>query len=212
LGKFELFLLLIGIGALAFFSQMPTAHVPPASASSQQASQLPVPKPSAPVIGRGTFDGLPILARFSSDSFQVVDGDSIRIATADAGEVDLRLASIDAPEWNQTGGQAAKLHLEAITAGRRATFLQTDTDRYQRAVVFMFVDVPSLEDVTMRTQEINAQMVADGFAWHAVKYSSSERLNRLEVIAKAKRLGLWVDPNPQPPWEYRDRKHRAVAD
>ena len=202
MGKFELFLLLIGIGALAFFSQMPTADVPSAGAPNQQAS----PKQSGQVGGLGTFDGFPILARFASDSFKVVDGDSIRMVTVDAGEVDLRLASIDAPEWNQTGGQAAKRHLEALTTGRRATFLQTDTDRYQRAVVFMFVDAPSTDGLSVRPQEVNAQMVADGFAWHAVKYSSSDRLNQLEATAKAKRLGLWADPDPQPPWEYRDRK------
>ena len=211
MGKFELFLLLVGIGALAFFSQMPAAQDPSSGTLSQPVlhqpvSQQPVPKQSDQVGGQGTFDGFPILARFSSDSFQVVDGDSIRMVNPETGKVELRLASIDAPEWNQTGGQAAKRHLEAITTGRRATFLQTDTDRYQRAVVFMFVDVENPDGASFRPQEVNAQMVADGFAWHAVKYSSSERLNRLEATAKAKRLGLWADPNPQPPWEYRARK------
>ena len=205
MGKFEIFLLLIGIGALAFFSQMPTANVAtdgsPTGVANQQVVQQTVQ-----ANGVAEYEGVPVLARFVADSFKVVDGDSIRMLTADAGEVDLRLASIDAPEWNQTGGQAAKRHLEALTAGRRATFLQTDTDRYQRAVVFMFVNAPNSNGVAAGQLEVNSQMVADGFAWHAIKFSSSERLGQLEASAKAKRLGLWADPNPQPPWEYRDRQ------
>ena len=205
MGKFEIFLLLIGIGALAFFSQMPTANVAtdgsPTGVANQQVVQQTVQ-----ANGVAEYEGVPVLARFIADSFKVVDGDSIRMLTADAGEVDLRLASIDAPEWNQSGGQAAKRHLDALTAGRRATFLQTVTDRYQRAIVFMFGNAPNSNGVAAGQREVNAQMIADGFAWHAIKYSSSERLKKLEASAKAKRLGLWADPNPQPPWEYRDRE------
>jgi len=205
--KFEILLLLVGIAALAVFSQMPPGNVNTQSGAPNVPPQSQtLPNGSVPAGGLGTFDGVPILARFSADSFKIVDGDSIRLMTADAGEVDLRMASIDAPEWNQTGGQAAKRHFQSLTAGRRATFLQTDTDRYKRAVVFMFVDPLNSDGAFTQSQEVNAQMIADGFAWHAIKYSSSGRLNQLEAYARAKRLGLWADPHPQPPWEYRDRK------
>ncbi len=198
--KFEIFLLLLGVGALAFFSQMPVSDV------ATDGSQPPVRPQVQQGSGVGQYDGHQVLAHFSASIFKVVDGDSIRMMTADAGAVDLRLASIDAPELNQAGGRAAKKHLETITAGRTATFLQTDTDRYQRAVVFMFVNDLNSGDVSGGQQEVNAKMVADGFAWHAIQFSSSDRLARLEGAAKAKRLGLWADVNPQPPWVFRDQK------
>lgn len=204
MGKFEIFLLLLGVMALAFFSQMPMEDV----ATSR--SQTGIGAPQIPQIERqqsgGQYEGDPVVATFSSDSFKVIDGDSIRIRTVDAGEIDLRLASIDAPELNQANGRAAKRRLEAITAGRTATFVQTDTDRYQRPVVFMFVNASNSAGTSGGQREVNAQMVADGFAWHATQFSSSERLAELEASARAKRLGLWADPNPQPPWDYRDRK------
>ena len=210
MGKFEIFLLVLGVGLLVLLSQMPTDNLAIAGSSTgtanPQASQRLVLRESGQASGWGEFEEIPVLARFSADAFKVVDGDSIRISTADAGELDLRLAAIDAPELNQAGGQAAKRHLKAITAGGRATFLQTDTDRYQRAVVFMFVDRPNSTGGSVRQQEVNAQMIADGFAWHAIKFSSSDRLTKLEASAKSKRLGLWADANPQPPWEYRGRK------
>lgn len=203
MGKFEIFLLLLGVGLLAFFSQMPNSSTGGAYPEAPQRSEVRGPGLAR---GLGEFEGVPILARFSAASFKVVDGDSIRILTADAGEVDLRLASIDAPEWNQTGGRAAKKHLEALTSGRTATFFQTGTDRYQRPVVFMFVDGLKSGAVSGEQLEVNAQMVADGFAWHAIKFSSSERLAQLEASARSERLGLWAASDPQSPWEYRDRE------
>ena len=207
--KFELFLLILGIGALAIFSQMPMGDW---TASTEPNASLPAPEVSANPGSGGGFgqiEGLPILAQFSASDFSIVDGDSIRLkanpAVAGGSQaIDLRLASVDAPELNQTSGQAAKRHLQLLTAGRSATFLQTDTDRYKRPVVFMFVGVPSAG--TAGTMDVNAQMVADGYAWHAVSFSSSERLESLQQQAKMRRVGLWAEGNPVPPWEHRKRK------
>lgn len=199
MGKFEVFLLGVGVVALVIYGQMP--------AQDQQAS-APVFQSSQ---GDGDIYGFPIVAQFWADVFDVVDGDSIRLTTAN-GRVDLRLASIDAPEWSQRSGQAAKRHLEQLTSGRRATFFQIDTDRYDRPVVFMVVSGNSASDRSAapfgdhRQIDVNAQMVADGHAWHAIAYSSSERLAAFERQAMEKRLGLWADANPVPPWEFRARK------
>ena len=198
MGKFELLLLIVGIGALVFFSQMPMQNWP---GDVQPAVVLTQNQRSS---GVEEIYGFPVLAQFSATDFKVVDGDSIRLQTSDAGEIDLRLASIDAPELNQSDGRSAKQHLERLTAGRTATFLQTDTDRYQRRVVFMFVTVAN--GGMQQPMEVNAQMVADGYAWHSVKYSSREQLSWLQQQAKEKRLGLWEKSNPMPPWDYRNRK------
>ena len=198
MSKFDILLLIVGFGALVFFSQMPMQGLP------TDVQPAVVLNPDQQANGPDQIYGFPVLARFSVTQFKIVDGDSIRLQTSDGGEIDLRLASIDAPELNQTSGKSAKQHLEALTAGRTATFLQTDTDRYQRRVVFMFVTVASGE--LLQTMEVNAQMVADGFAWHSVKYSNREQLSWLQQQAKQNRLGLWATLNPVPPWDYRDRK------
>ena len=198
MGKFEILLLVVGIGALVFFSQMPMQDLPsevqPAIVLTQGQQRN----------GLREIYGFPIVAQFSATNFRVVDGDSIRLQTNDAGEIDLRLASVDAPELNQMDGQSAKQHLERLTVGRTATFLQTDTDRYKRPVVFMFVTVAG--GGGQQAMEINAQMVADGYAWHSVNYSSREQLTQLQQQAKNLRLGLWASPNPVPPWDYRASK------
>jgi hypothetical protein len=40
--------------------------------------------------------------------------------------------------------------------------------------------------------------------WHFVRYAPHDReLARLEAEARKARVGLWSDPNPIPPWEWR---------
>jgi endonuclease YncB( thermonuclease family) len=46
-------------------------------------------------------------------------------------------------------------------------------------------------------------MVKEGKAWHYWKYSKSAELIRAEAEAKAGKKGLWSNPNPMPPWEFR---------
>jgi endonuclease YncB( thermonuclease family) len=46
-------------------------------------------------------------------------------------------------------------------------------------------------------------LVAQGFARVYRKYSDDAALLKLEAVAEQKGLGLWADPNPIPPWEWR---------
>lgn len=44
------------------------------------------------------------------------------------------------------------------------------------------------------------------------QYSKEEvRLKALEAMAKEKKIGLWRDKNPVPPWEFRKRKREKSA-
>jgi endonuclease YncB( thermonuclease family) len=54
---------------------------------------------------------------------------------------------------------------------------------------------------------VNHTLVRDGWCWRDRKYAPSDtRLEMLEAVAKAARHGLWADPKPVPPWEWRKRK------
>jgi endonuclease YncB( thermonuclease family) len=58
-------------------------------------------------------------------------------------------------------------------------------------------------------------MVADGLAWHYVRYSKDARLAAAEREARAAGEGLWADKAPVPPWEWRasekGRKRQAAG-
>jgi endonuclease YncB( thermonuclease family) len=52
---------------------------------------------------------------------------------------------------------------------------------------------------------VNLEMVKMGMAWQYDKYSKSAVLRRAQSEAKAQKRGLWRDPFPVPPWEFRRR-------
>ena len=69
-------------------------------------------------------------------------------------------------------------------------------DRYKGMVGIIYLD----------KRDINLEMVRGGWAWAYREYLdrpyASAYLNA-EKEARGKRSGLWIQANPQPPWEFR---------
>jgi micrococcal nuclease len=52
--------------------------------------------------------------------------------------------------------------------------------------------------------EVNHMLVKDGWCWWYRKYAPRDTvLEGLEKEARDVRKGLWADPHPVPPWEWR---------
>ena len=127
----------------------------------------------------------------------VADGDTITIKT-DAGKMKIRLFAIDAPEKSQPYGPQSTGILKALIGGSYVQARVMATDRYGRKVATVFCD----------KQDINAEMLRLGAAWHFKKYHHPssplyERYDDIERSARNNRKGLWNRDNPTPPWEYR---------
>jgi endonuclease YncB( thermonuclease family) len=53
---------------------------------------------------------------------------------------------------------------------------------------------------------VNHALVKDGWSWWYRKYAPGDTvLKKLEADAREAKLGLWADPHPVPPWEWRHR-------
>ena len=128
---------------------------------------------------------------------RVHDGDTITVLEAKK-EFRIRLDGIDAPELNQAYGKASKRFAWDFAFGKRAVVRVSGIDRYGRYLGEVFVGGHSL----------NRAIVAAGLAWQYRQYSKDPVLAALEARARAGRLGLWKDPNPLPPWDFRKRKGR----
>jgi endonuclease YncB( thermonuclease family) len=46
-------------------------------------------------------------------------------------------------------------------------------------------------------------MIATGNAWHYEDYSRDPSLAALQSQAQSQQLGLWAQPNPVAPWDFR---------
>ena len=125
----------------------------------------------------------------------ITDGDTIKVLKDDKEQVKVRLVEIDAPEKKQAFGNRSKQALSDYCFNKVATLTDKGKDRYGR----------TLARVTCNGVDVNAEMVRVGMAWVYDKYVTDRSLYTLQDEAKAARRGLWADPDPMPPWEWRHR-------
>ncbi|WP_434778895.1 thermonuclease family protein [Neisseria sp. Ec49-e6-T10] len=156
---------------------------------------------------------------------KIQDGNNIFCLSSENKQIKVRLWGIDAPDLNQNFGKESAQILSKILshAPLNLEVFGYDSDgrtlseiKYQ-----VYVDCPppsKLEDGTM-IQEIgcmekpptnaNWEMIYRGYAWT----NPSHKLNNAnkfyieaERIARKDKRGLWADPNPISPWEWRKAK------
>lgn len=129
----------------------------------------------------------------------VTDGDTLVLLDAKRVQHKIRLSGIDAPEKAQPFGDRSKASLSALAFDQDVTADCPKKDRYGRDVCV----------VVVRGKDIGLAQVADGMAWWYQKYAKQQTsearvdYEAAEFSAKAKRLGLWADKNPVPPWDWR---------
>ena len=133
----------------------------------------------------------------------ITDGDTITVLDEDQQkERKIRLMGIDTPEKAQPFGQNAKQSLSDLVFGRSVNVEWQKLDRYERIV----------GKVLINGQDANLEQVRRGLAWHYKKYErEQEPLDRAtysqaEIEARMSNRGLWSDPTPIPPWDWRKSK------
>lgn len=164
---------------------------------------LPVPPlgPSGPVLpkARPVPPGTPASGEtFDAQVTAVSDGDTLRLVRGDK-EFKCRLAEVDAPEKAMPYGPEAGARLSQLVMGRTVTVKVREVDQYGRLVVW----------VTLGGELLHRRLLAEGQVWWYRYYSKDPSLGELEAQAKAARRGLWADPNPEAPWEWR-RRNRGM--
>ena len=126
---------------------------------------------------------------------KVVDGDTFDMKYGNE-KIRIRLYGIDAPERGQPFNMKAKEFIAELIAGKEVRVVIRNKDRYGRFV----------GDVYLRDgKHINAEIVRAGYAWHFRRYSDDPELARLETEAHQAKRGLWQDPKPVAPWDFRRR-------
>lgn len=139
-------------------------------------------------------------ADFSGQVVAVTDGDGIKVMHNGRAEP-VRLRGIDCPEKRQAFGTRAKQATSALAFGHQVTVHPTGKDKYKRTLATVI-----LPD----GMNLNHELVSQGYCWWFRKYAPTDsELEKLEQSARALRKGLWVDPNPVPPWEYRKAQRRS---
>lgn len=127
---------------------------------------------------------------------EVLDGDSLRLRT-ESGNVEVRLADIDAPELRQPLGRDARTSLREMCLLKLATVESRGKDRNGR----------TLGSVQCPGVDANAEQVKRGMAWVFYRYAPKDSpLYTHEREARLAIRGIWADPNAIPPWDWRRQK------
>jgi len=182
--------------AIATATQPPAAAVSPASSP---ASSFPTPiSPSstpaqpvsvAPMQSSANRSVGPHLWRVVG----VHDGDTVTCLDESNQQQKVRLAEIDAPEIGQDYGKVSREVLAEMVFGKTVEVTEDGKDRYGRWIGHL----------SSNGVDVNRQMVATGNAWHYVDYSRDTSLAALQSQAQSQRLGLWAQPSPVAPWDFR---------
>lgn len=139
------------------------------------------------------------LTVFSGKVIGIKDGDTFEVLYEGQPER-VRLAEIDCPEKSQPFGNNAKQFASDLCFGQNVTVSSDGKrDRYGRIVGTV---------ITEGGGNVNEALVKAGLAWHYKAYSESAALSEMELQARSRKIGLWADENPTPPWEWRKKKHK----
>lgn len=126
----------------------------------------------------------------------VHDGDTITGLDEDQKQFKIRLDAIDAPELGMAFGQASRKALSEKVLGKQVEVIVKTKDRYGRTVGHVLLD----------KRDMNLEMIEEGMAWHYAHYDHNKRLAEAEQEARGNRIGLWRDPQPVSPWDWRKAK------
>lgn len=133
-------------------------------------------------------------AAFQAPVIAITDGDTIKVLE-DGHPVRIRLAGIDCPEKKQPFGTRAKQFTSDMVFGQTVEIEPQGLDRYGRTIAVI---------ISQDGQNLNQQLVKAGLAWWYVRYAPhDETLAAYQGEAQQAHRGLWADPNPIAPWDWR---------
>ena len=128
-----------------------------------------------------------------------MDGDTFKLLTKASTVIRVRLANIDCPEKKQDfSAKATEFTSKAIFGKTVAVHVQSK-DRYKRYIANVIYN---------DSLSLCHELVKNGLAWHYIKFSKDKTLKQMEDAARQAKVGLWKDPNPMAPWEWRDSRRK----
>ena len=122
---------------------------------------------------------------------KVVDGDTL-VVVCEKFRRTVEIDGIDAPELRQPWGKETRNFVRSMVGGERVEIqvVEGDADTV-RARVFV------------NGADLSEMLVGRGLAWVA-QDSADAALLTLGSKARELPCGLWLDPHPQAPWEFRN--------
>jgi endonuclease YncB( thermonuclease family) len=123
---------------------------------------------------------------------KVYDGDTIEVIYARV-RTKVRLYGIDCPERTQNFGKEARDFTRKMVFKKKVEVTPVSRDRHGNTLAW----------VALYDRKLNYELLKAGLAWHFDQHAPPRKLAGLEAEARKNKVGLWREPEPTPPWEFR---------
>ena len=141
----------------------------------------------------------------SAKVIKVADGDTATVRLDSGRSVVVRFYGVDTPEKERAKKWAAqpfseepKTFTEERLSDRVVTVKFNGDKTYGRCVGEIFID----------DRSHSLALIEGGYAWWYKRYAAKRSdLKRAQENAKANKMGLWAESDPQAPWAFR-KAHR----
>lgn len=128
----------------------------------------------------------------------VSDGDTLTCLPKNRKRLKVRLAEIDAPEKAQPFGKRSRQLLRQLVYKRQVKLKITGYDHHHRIVATVY---------DVKNRNVNLIMVQRGMAWAYVPYVQDLAYIKAQQQAQEQHIGLWRDPAPISPEQWRKMKN-----
>lgn len=141
----------------------------------------------------------------------VADGDTLTCLIADRTQERIRLRGIDAPERKQPFGTRSQQNLSDLVHGKPVLVDWQKRDRWKRIIGTVWVE-PADCPGCGHTLDAGRAQLSVGMAWWFRRYAKDQPREERHAYefeegeARARSVGLWRDPQPIPPWDWRSGK------
>lgn len=130
----------------------------------------------------------------------ISDGDTITVLDSEKTQHKIRFVGIDAPEKGQAFGKRSKQSLSALVFQKGVEASCHKKDRYGREVCAVFIGL---------RRGARADPRGHGLALRAISARAADAgAPCLRAGGGERRVGLWKDAKPMPPWEWRKQPPR----
>ncbi len=131
---------------------------------------------------------------------ELLDADVFSVAH-DGKTEKVRLFGIDCPEVGQPFHNEAKFLASYLLLNKVVEVIPVSSGTYGISHVLI--------RASGKKELVNEELIGYGMAWVNIKGCTSkqcEEWRKLELLARKNRVGLWVDTEPVPPWEWRKKR------
>lgn len=116
------------------------------------------------------------------------------------------IIGVDCPELGQPFYEEAKQHLLKTSQGQTIEMEVLDYDELKREIGHVWI-------INQAGQRINfgIELLEQGLAWFDQnEFEGADRYREAVKIAQDKKIGIWSQPDPIPPWEFWQRQVQSL--